>query len=130
MSSFAETRTVHIASAGEQFRRGAWTGGRHTVLADVAAVLIDILEFAQGFDDVKVLARPGDDELRTLVQAVIEDLERLEHMAPVLALVVQALVEHVHNLVKVLTAATMYQRPLRQARRVRSRPAEGQTLTC
>jgi len=72
-----------------------------TVLADIAPLLVDVLELAQGLDDVDVLARPRDDQLGALVQAVVEHLEGLEHVAPILALVVQALIEHVHDLVEV-----------------------------
>lgn len=35
------------------------------------------------------------------MQAVVEDLEGLQHVAPVLPLVVESFVEHVHNLVEV-----------------------------
>jgi hypothetical protein len=35
------------------------------------------------------------------VQTVVEHLERLENVTPVLALVIQSLVEHVHDLVEV-----------------------------
>jgi hypothetical protein len=38
------------------------------------------------------------------VQTVVEDLERLQNVAPVLALVVQALVQHVHDLVEICRA--------------------------
>jgi hypothetical protein len=76
--------------------------GRHTVLSNVTAILINVLELAKGLDDVDVLARPGHDKLRAFVQTVIEDLEGLEDVAPVLALIVEALVDHVHDVVKVI----------------------------
>lgn len=59
-----------------------------TILTNIAALLIDILEFAEGLDDVDALASPSDDKLRALMQAVIEHLEGLENVAPVLSLVV------------------------------------------
>jgi hypothetical protein len=46
-----------------------------TVLAHVTALLIDVLEFSQCFDNINVFARPCDDELGALVQAVVEHLE-------------------------------------------------------
>lgn len=78
---------------------------RPTILPNVTTVLVDVLEFAEGLDDVDVLASPGDYELGALVQAVIEDLERLEDVSPVLALVVESLVNHVHDVVEVVGSA-------------------------
>lgn len=72
----------------------------HTVLTNIATVFVNVLELAESLDDVKALAGPGDDELGALVQAVVEDLESLEDVSPILSLIVQALVEHVHNLVE------------------------------
>jgi hypothetical protein len=63
-------------------------------------ILIDVLKLPEGLDDVYVLTRPGYDELGAFVKAVVEHLERLKHMPPVLALVVQSLVENVHDLVE------------------------------
>jgi hypothetical protein len=59
-----------------------------------------MLKLPERLDDVYVLARPGHDELGAFVKAVVENLERLEDMSPVLALVIQSLVENVHDLVK------------------------------
>jgi hypothetical protein len=75
-----------------------------TILTDIAALLVDVLKLAQRLDDVNVLARPCYDQLRALVQAVVEHLERFQNMAPILALVVQPFVEHVHDLIKVCRA--------------------------
>jgi hypothetical protein len=73
---------------------------RPTVLPDVSPVLVSVLKFAERLDYVDVLPRPRHHKLRALVQAVIEHLERFEHVAPVFALVVQSLVENVHYLVE------------------------------
>lgn len=58
-------------------------------------------EFPQRLDDVDVLPRPRDDKLAALVQAVVQHFQTLEHVAPILALVVEALVEHIHDFVEV-----------------------------
>jgi hypothetical protein len=71
-----------------------------TVLANVSALLIDIHELAKGLDDIQILLRPGDHELGALVEAVVQYLQCFQDMSPVLALVVQPLVEHVHDLVE------------------------------
>lgn len=59
-----------------------------------------MLEFPKCLDDVNVLPRPGNDKLRTLVQAIIEDLQRFQNVAPVLSLVIESLVQNVHDLVE------------------------------
>jgi hypothetical protein len=59
-----------------------------------------VLEFAEGLDDEDVLACPCDDHLGALVEAVIQDLQGLEDVAPVLPFVVEALIYHVHDLVE------------------------------
>lgn len=76
-----------------------------TILADVSSILIHILEFPQCLDDIEVLSRPGDDELRTLMQTVIENFEGFENVAPILALVVESLIDNVHNIIKVVRSA-------------------------
>jgi len=73
----------------------------HTILSNIAAVFINVLELSQGFDDEEILPRPSYNELRPLVQAVIEDLERFEYVAPVFALIIESLVKHIHHLVEV-----------------------------
>ena len=77
------------------------TQPQHTACADIATLLVKIYEFPQRLDDVDVLAGPGDHQLTALVQAIIQHLQTLEHVPPVLALVIEALVEHVHNLVEI-----------------------------
>jgi hypothetical protein len=57
-------------------------------LADVSALVVHVLELAKSLDDVYVLSRPRDDQLGALVQTVVEHLERLEDVAPVLSFVV------------------------------------------
>ena len=70
--------------------------------SNVSAVIINVLELSERFDDVDILSRPRDCKLRSFVETVIQDLERFENMAPVFPLVIQALVEHIHNLIKVV----------------------------
>jgi hypothetical protein len=41
--------------------------GALTVLADVSPLVVYVLEFAEGLDDVDVLSRPGHDQLGALV---------------------------------------------------------------
>src|SRR5690242_3127490 len=72
-----------------------------TILTHIVAFFINVLKLAQGLDDVDTLTSPGDNELRPLVQTVVQDLQCLEDMAPVLSLVVQSLVEHVHDVVEI-----------------------------
>lgn len=83
---------------------------RLTILPHIPPIIIDMLKLPQRFDDKQVLPRPGNNQLRALMQAVIQHLERLQHVAPVLALVVQALVEHVHDFVELRRAVTLSER--------------------
>jgi len=76
-------------------------------LANITAFLVKVDELAESADDVDVLASPCDTQLGALVEAVVEDLERLQDVAPVLALVVEALVEHVHDFVEIRRAEKM-----------------------
>lgn len=72
-----------------------------TACANISAVLVDVNELAQSLDDVDVLPCPCYDQFRTFVQAVIQNFQALKYVPPVLALVVQSLIEHVHYFVKV-----------------------------
>lgn len=72
-----------------------------TACANIAPLLIKVDELAQRLDDVDILPRPGDDQLTAFVQTIVQHLQALEHVPPVLALVVEAFVEHVHDLVEV-----------------------------
>jgi hypothetical protein len=74
---------------------------KRTARANIASLFIEVYELPQRLDNIDVLARPRHNQLAALVQAVIQDLQALEHVPPVLALVVEALVEHVHDLVEV-----------------------------
>jgi hypothetical protein len=74
--------------------------GAPTVLADVPAILIDVLELAQRLDNEYVLFGPGNDQLCPFVQAVIRDLKRLQNVPPVFALVIEPLVDHIHDFVE------------------------------
>jgi hypothetical protein len=76
-------------------------GVQRAVLANVTTVLVSILELSQCLDDVDVLARPCHDQFRAFVQTVVQHLERLEDVTPVLSLIVQSLVKHIHDLVEV-----------------------------
>jgi hypothetical protein len=71
-----------------------------TVLANIPSIFVNMLELPESLDNVYVLARPRHDELGAFVKAVVENLQRLEDMSPVFALVIQSLVENVHDLVK------------------------------
>lgn len=59
-----------------------------------------MLELAEGLDDEDVLARPCNDHLGALVQTVIQDLQGLEDVSPVLSLVIETLIYHIHDFVK------------------------------
>ena len=78
-----------------------------TVLSDIFAIVIDILEFSQSLDDVDVLSRPCDDKLRAFMKTIIENLQRFQDVAPVLPFVVHALVKHIHDLIKVIGTASI-----------------------
>lgn len=54
------------------------------------------------------------------MKTVIQDLESLQDMSPVLALVVQALVQHVHNLIELVRSAAQSLLDLAQLRGKRS----------
>lgn len=60
------------------------------------------MELAQSLDNVDVLARPSYHQLGTLMKTVIQDLERFQDVAPVLALIVETLVDHIHDLVELV----------------------------
>lgn len=85
-----------------------------TVLSDVSPVLVEIHKLPKRADDVDVLPRPRDAEFGALVQAVVEYFERLQHVAPILALVIEALVQHVHDFVE-LGRATWVSEAARRA---------------
>ena len=96
VSSLADTRTTFVSYA-----LSAADIPRLTILPNISTFLVNVDEFSQGLDDVNVLARPGHHQFRALVQTVIENFEGLKDVSPIFALVVQALVEHVHNLVEI-----------------------------
>ena len=73
-------------------------------MTDIAALLIKVDEFAEGSDNVDVLPSPCDAQLGALVKAVVENFERLQDVTPVLALVVEALVEHIHDFIEIRRA--------------------------
>lgn len=58
-------------------------------------------ELSQSLDDIDIFACPRYDQLGTLMQAVVQNFQALQHVSPILALVVEALIEHVHNFVEV-----------------------------
>lgn len=72
----------------------------HTIVSDISAIVVDMLELAKSLNDEEVLARPGDDHFGSLMEDVIKHFQRLEHMSPILSLIIEALVNHVHDLVK------------------------------
>lgn len=76
-----------------------------TIVSNVLAVLVDVCELAQRLDDKDVLLGPCNHHFGSLVQNVVHNLQCLEDVTPVLALIVQSLVEHVHDLVELGTSA-------------------------
>lgn len=102
VNSLAETRTEGVL---------AWGLGEtieiRTVLAHVASLLVKVDELAEGADDVNILASPSDAQLGALVKTVVQDFERFEDVTPVLALVVETLVKHIHDFVEVRRAESV-----------------------
>lgn len=76
-----------------------------TVLTNITTIFVNIDEFPQRFDNVNVLPGPCNDKFRALVETVVQNFERLEDVSPVLALVIQTLIEHVHDLVEIAGTA-------------------------
>lgn len=78
------------------------------LLTDVRALvltgLVEVLEFLEGLNDVQVLTEVEHAVVAPGVKAVVEEGERFEDMTPVLALVVEPLVKHLHDLHKVGSA--------------------------
>ncbi len=62
------------------------------ISALVLAILINVLELLEGFDDVYVVAEVDDDVFGTGVKKIVEQGQRLEYVPPVLALIVETLV--------------------------------------
>jgi hypothetical protein len=79
------------ASAGQQ---------KPTILPNVTTILVNILELAQCLYHEEILLRPGNHQLRAFVETVIQNLESLQDVSPVLALVVQSLIDHIHDFVE------------------------------
>jgi hypothetical protein len=73
-------------------------------LANITTLFVEVDELAESTDNVDVFTSPCDTQLRTLVKAVVEDFEGFQDVAPVLALVVETLVEHVHDFVEIRRA--------------------------
>jgi hypothetical protein len=96
MSTLWPRHELQSVSCGQPMRSST----RLTVLPNISAIFIDVLELPESLDDVDILARPGNDEFGAFVEAVVEDFERFKDMTPILALVVQSLVENVHYLVE------------------------------
>lgn len=67
-------------------------------------------ELPQRLDDIEVLSAPENAILATEANKIVQNGQRLSHVSPVLALVVQPLVQHVHDLEEVHGIV----RPLRQ----------------
>ena len=74
---------------------------KFTILTNISTTFINILKFAQSLDNVNLLSRPGDNHFRPFMKAIVQDFERFENMTPVLALIVQSLVQHFHDFIKV-----------------------------
>lgn len=71
-----------------------------TILTNISSIFINILKLPQSFDDVKILSCPCHYQLGTFVKTVIQHLQGLQNMSPVFTLVVQAFIEHIHNLIE------------------------------
>lgn len=95
MSSLAATRT---RKGQVESKKTPHEG--HTILPNITSLLVNILKLPQCLDDINALARPCDDQLRSLMETVVQHLQSLQDVSPVLAFVVQALIDHVHNLVE------------------------------
>ncbi len=67
-------------------------GGGQTILTNIATLLVDVLELAQGFNDIDALPSPRNDQFGTLMKTVVKHLQSLEYVSPILTLVVQSLV--------------------------------------
>jgi hypothetical protein len=87
-------------------QRSAQAHTIHTIHALVLSFLVDVLELAQSLDDVDVVLGPYDNMLGAFVQAVVQHFESLQHVSPILALVVQPFVEHVHDLEEIRSSET------------------------
>ena len=123
--------TIPHASSGSSFFPqpsivGEEIGDVFGLLTDICAlifaILVNVLEFLEGLDNVDIVTEIDDDVLRAGVQAVIEEGERLkrsrcvsdrpeqdrkrdahfENMPPVLAFVVQPFIQNLHNLNEVV----------------------------
>jgi hypothetical protein len=95
VNSLADTRTVVVS-----YNVYLPISGALTILANISAFLINVLEFAQGLDDVYVLPRPRNNQLGAFVETVIQDLESLKYVSPVLSFIVESLIQHVHDFVE------------------------------
>lgn len=71
-----------------------------TILSYIAPFLVYVLEFAKGLDDINALSSPCNDEFRAFVKTIIQNLECFKDVTPVLSFIIQALVDHVHDLVE------------------------------
>lgn len=80
---------------------------KRTVLSNIPALFVNVLEFSQCLDDVDVLSRPSYDMFGAFVKAVVQHFQRFQDMAPILAFVVQSLVEDIHDLVEGRNASDM-----------------------
>ena len=103
VSSFAATRTRNHKSVPKSHPKIV-RSQRLTVLANIPSVLIDILKLTEGLDDVDILPGPRHNHLRSLVETIVQNFQRFENMSPVLSLIIQPFVQHVHNLVEIAMA--------------------------
>jgi hypothetical protein len=60
------------------------------------------MELPQGLNHVQVVLAPQNNVLRATVDTVVQQIEGLDDMAPVFALVVESSIDHVHHLEKLL----------------------------
>ena len=66
----------------------------------VVVHLVKMDKFSQRLDDIEVVAGPHDTFFRAKPNQVVQNRQGLRHVAPVLALIVQSAIQHVHHLQK------------------------------
>src|SRR5213080_328654 len=77
-------------------------GGHRTVLANISSILINVDELSQCLYNIDILPRPSYHQLGTFVETVIEDFKSFQNVPPVFALIIKSLIQHIHNLIKVV----------------------------
>ena len=87
-----------------------------TVNALVLSFIIDKLVVCEGLEVVLVVAYVLDDALRAVFYEVLQELQRLVNLAPVLLALGKALVDHRHDFVEMLVVGRSLRYLLQQRR--------------